>query len=72
MRLTVELDREADGRWIASVPELRGVHVYAATRDAALTKALALSYGVLADEIEHGEQDAQTLMNLVFETHEAA
>jgi predicted RNase H-like HicB family nuclease len=72
MRLSVHFDREADGRWIATVPELPGVHVYGPTRDAALSKAVALSYSVLADEVEHGERDARTLLTLTFETPEAA
>jgi predicted RNase H-like HicB family nuclease len=72
MRLTVHFDREADGRWIASVPELPGVHVYGATREAALSKAVALSYSVLADEVEHGERDARSVLNITFETPEAA
>ncbi len=72
VRLTVEFDREADGRWIASVPELPGVHVYGDSRDKALAKALALSYSVLADEVEHGERDAQTLLTVTFDMREAA
>jgi predicted RNase H-like HicB family nuclease len=72
MRLTVEFDREADGRWIASVPELAGVHVYGDTREQALAKALALSYTVLADEVTHGERDARTLLSVTFDTREAA
>ena len=48
MRLTVEFDRETDGRWIASVPELAGVHVYGESRDQALAKVLSLAYSVLA------------------------
>jgi predicted RNase H-like HicB family nuclease len=72
MRLTVEFDREADGRWIASVPELAGVHVYGDSRDGALAKALSLAYTVLADEVEHGERGPQTLLNLTIDTREAA
>jgi predicted RNase H-like HicB family nuclease len=55
MCLTVVLDREEDGRWIAEVPQLPGVLVYAQTEDAAVTKAKALSLRVLADRLEHGE-----------------
>jgi predicted RNase H-like HicB family nuclease len=72
MTLTIELDRENDGRWIASVPELPGVHVYGASRDDAVAKAQAQALSVLADEIEHGERDARTLMALTFEASEAA
>jgi predicted RNase H-like HicB family nuclease len=72
VRLTVQFDREVDGRWIASVPELPGVHVYGENREQALAKALSLSYTVLADEVEHGERDVQTLLSVTFDTREAA
>jgi predicted RNase H-like HicB family nuclease len=51
----VELEREEDGRWIAEVPSLPGVMVYAKTRDEALAKVEALALRVLADRLEHGE-----------------
>ena len=55
MKLTVELDRETDGRWIAEVVDLPGVMAYGATRDEALAAAQALSLRVLADKLERGE-----------------
>jgi predicted RNase H-like HicB family nuclease len=55
MHLTIELEEEDDGRWIAEVPELPGVMVYGPTREEALTKAQVLSLRVLADRLEHGE-----------------
>ena len=61
MRLTVELDRETDGRWIADVTELPGVMVYAPTRDEALAAAQALALRVLADKLEHGEAPPELL-----------
>jgi predicted RNase H-like HicB family nuclease len=51
----VETEQEADGRWIAEVPELPGVLVYAPTRDEAIRKAQALSLRVLAERLENGE-----------------
>ncbi len=66
MVLTIELDREHDGRFIASVPELPGVHVYGATADAAIASAQALAFQVLGDEIAHGERDAKTLRDVSF------
>lgn len=72
MTLTVTFDREVDGRWIASVRELPGVHVYGASREAALKKAQATAFEVLADEIEHGERDANALMSVTFVVAEAA
>jgi predicted RNase H-like HicB family nuclease len=55
MFLTVALDREDDGRWLAEVPELPGVLVYGQTEDDAISKAKALLLRVLADWLEHGE-----------------
>jgi predicted RNase H-like HicB family nuclease len=55
MHLTVEVDREEDGRWIAEVPDLKGVLVYGASRDEAIAHAQALALRVLADRLEHGE-----------------
>jgi predicted RNase H-like HicB family nuclease len=51
----VETEQETDGRWIAEVPELPGVLVYAGSRDEAIRKAQALSLRVLAERLEHGE-----------------
>jgi len=51
----VETEQEADGRWIAEVPELPGVLVYAPTRDEAVRKVQALSLHVLAERLENGE-----------------
>jgi predicted RNase H-like HicB family nuclease len=54
-RLTIELERETDGRWIAEVPALPGVLLYGESREAALAKVEALALRVLADRLEHGE-----------------
>ncbi|HEV3075426.1 MAG TPA: type II toxin-antitoxin system HicB family antitoxin [Thermoanaerobaculia bacterium] len=61
MKLTVELDRETDGRWIAEVVDLPGVLVYGTTREEALAAAQALALRVLADKLEHGEAPAAPL-----------
>ena len=53
--MTIELDREADGRYIAEVVELPGVLVYGATEAAAVTAVQALALRVLAERLEHGE-----------------
>ncbi|HVT57182.1 MAG TPA: type II toxin-antitoxin system HicB family antitoxin [Thermoanaerobaculia bacterium] len=54
MKLTVELDRETDGRWIAEVVDLPGVLAYGSTRDEALASAQALALRVVADQLEDG------------------
>jgi predicted RNase H-like HicB family nuclease len=51
----IEVEQEADGRWIAEVPELPGVLAYGPTREQAVRKAQALSLHVLAERLEHGE-----------------
>lgn len=55
MRLTVNLESEEDGRWIAEMPELPGVMVHGETQEDAMTKVKVLSLRVLADRIVHGE-----------------
>ena len=41
--LTIELEQEVDGRWIAEVIELPGVMVYGTTRGIAFAKAQNLA-----------------------------
>jgi len=55
VHLTIETDREDDGRWIAEVPELPGVLAYGATRDEAMARAEVLVLRVLAEQLENGE-----------------
>ena len=53
--LTIELEQEADGRWLAEVPELPGVLAYGQTRQEAIDRIQSLSLRVLADRLDHGE-----------------
>jgi predicted RNase H-like HicB family nuclease len=55
MQLSIESEREDDGRWLAEVPQLPGVLAYGANREQALAKAQVLALRVLAERIEHGE-----------------
>ena len=55
MHLTIEVEREEDGRWIAEVPDLSGVLAYGESRDQAVARAEALALRVLADRLEHAE-----------------
>jgi predicted RNase H-like HicB family nuclease len=55
MNLTVETEREEDGRWIADVPDVAGVLAYGTTRDKAIARAEALALRLLADRLEHAE-----------------
>jgi len=54
--MTVEIEREDDGRWLAEVMELPGVMSYGPTREAAAAFAKALALRVIADRLEHGEE----------------
>lgn len=55
MPLTIEIEQEVDGRWIAEVMELAGVLAYGQTRQEAVERAQALALRVVADRIDHGE-----------------
>jgi len=56
MNFHIEYEREADGRWLAEVPEIPGVLTYGATADEAMAKAEALALRVLTELIETGEK----------------
>jgi predicted RNase H-like HicB family nuclease len=53
--LTIDIEQEDDGRWIAEIPQLPGVMAYGENRQEAIDRVQALSLRVLADRIEHGE-----------------
>ncbi len=55
MNLQVEIEEEADHRWIAEIPVLPGVLAYGNTRQEAIARAKALALRVFADRLEHGE-----------------
>jgi predicted RNase H-like HicB family nuclease len=61
----VEAEREADGRWIAEVPELPGVLAYGGSEAEAQVKVQALALRVVADRLEHGEAGPE-LINISF------
>jgi predicted RNase H-like HicB family nuclease len=64
MPLTIEIEQEEDGRWIAEVPELPGILAYGQTREEVIDRVRALSLRVLADRLDHGESVPQ--MDQVF------
>ena len=61
LRLTIETEREEDGRWLAEVPELPGVMAYGESPEGAAMRVVALALRAIADEIEHGERSADDL-----------
>ena len=54
MRLTIELDREVDGRWIAEVPELN-VLLYGDSKEDAIQRAQLAAREIVLDRIAQGE-----------------
>lgn len=61
VHLTIELEREEDGRWIAAVPSMPGVLAYGRTDAEAFAAAEVLALRVLADQLEHGEASRDPL-----------
>lgn len=61
MNLTLEIEQENDGRWLAEVPQLPGVLAYGATREGAMAKAQVLALRILAERIENGESTPVSL-----------
>lgn len=51
----IEIEQEADGRWIAEVTDLPGCMVYGASRAEAVRKAESLALRVIADRLDAGE-----------------
>ncbi len=58
MNFNIECELEADGRWLAEVPELPGVLAYGASAEEATSKAEVLALRVLAERLEHHETRA--------------
>jgi predicted RNase H-like HicB family nuclease len=61
VKLTIELDREDDGRWIAEALELPGVLCYGQTREEAIRNTERLAIGVIADRIAYRELPSSAL-----------
>lgn len=64
MSLSIEVDREEDGRWIAEVPALPGALAYGGTREDAVASVKALALRIAADRLEHGEPVPDALLAL--------
>ena len=59
--IRVEIEREEDGRILATVPDLPGVMAYGGTEDEAVRKVKSIALQVLADMIESGEDVPEPL-----------
>ena len=66
MNISIEMDREDDGRWIAEALELPGVMAYGETREEAISNTERLAIEVIADRIKHGEM-LPSALNISFE-----
>jgi len=51
MKLTIELDREVDGRWIAEVPELNALLLYGDSKQDAIQRAQSAAREIVLDRI---------------------
>ncbi len=59
--IRVEIEREEDGRLLASVPDLPGVMAYGDTEDEAVRRVKSIALQVLADMIASGEDVPEPL-----------
>jgi predicted RNase H-like HicB family nuclease len=62
--IRVGLEREQDGRFLASVPDLPGVMACGASEAEAVRKIKSIAQQVLADMIESGEEVPEPLKAL--------
>jgi predicted RNase H-like HicB family nuclease len=54
--IRVEVEREDDGRILASLPDLPGVMAYGASEEEAVQKVKSIALQVFADMIESGDE----------------
>jgi predicted RNase H-like HicB family nuclease len=66
MMFRIELEQETDGRWMAEVATLPGVLVYGATAEEARARVQALALRVVADRLEHGEENPDYFASITF------
>jgi predicted RNase H-like HicB family nuclease len=53
VKLTIQLDHEVDGRWIAEVPELN-VLLYGESQQDAIQRGQSAAREIVLDRISHG------------------
>jgi predicted RNase H-like HicB family nuclease len=61
VKFNLEIEREADGRWIAEIVDLPGVMAYGQTKAEARAHASALALRVVADRIEEQKQAKESI-----------
>lgn len=60
MRLTIETEREDDGRWIAEVKEFSGVMGYGKSLEDATKRVKELARRVVSERMNQSEPTART------------
>jgi predicted RNase H-like HicB family nuclease len=55
VNLTIEIEQEQDGHFLAEVIGFPGVLAYGQTKEEAIARVQALALRVLANKLEHGE-----------------
>ncbi|MCL1947058.1 MAG: type II toxin-antitoxin system HicB family antitoxin [Chitinivibrionia bacterium] len=68
MNFDIEFEQEADGRWIAEIPEIPGILTYGVTPMQAAAKAKALALRALAERMEN-EVSIPGINSIVFVNH---
>ena len=63
LALTFEYEQEADGRWIAEIPEVPGALAYGETKEEAAAKAEVIALRTIADQIESTGQSRPLTMS---------
>ncbi len=61
----IEIEREADGRWLAEIPSLPGVMAYGRDPKEAQRRVEALALHVLAERMEAHEQLPDPVSNTI-------
>jgi predicted RNase H-like HicB family nuclease len=56
-----EVAREADGRWMAEIPEVPGAMAYGLSEEEAKAKAYALALYAIADDVENSKDIPESI-----------
>jgi predicted RNase H-like HicB family nuclease len=64
LRFKFEIEREADGRWIAEIPEVPGALAYGGSVEEAKARAYALALYAIADDVEKSNRIPDSIVIL--------
>jgi predicted RNase H-like HicB family nuclease len=65
-KISIQFEREKDGRWIAEAPTFPGAVAYGATKEKAYDAAAALCLRVILDRLENGERTPVSIAEALF------